>query len=156
MIQQSAVREIVEEYIKDKDGYFIVEASVDKNNSILVEVDCPDSFSIDECEELTRFIEARLNRDVEDYDLEVGSPGLSSPFKVLQQYYKFEGSEVEVLDGTGVKHNGILTNVTDEGFTLEETVRVRPEGSKRKVEVTQETNFTYDKIKYTKYTIKFE
>ena len=156
MIQQNTVRQIVDEYVSAKDGYYVVEASVGKNNNILVEVDSLKGFSIDECEELTRFIEDRLSRDVEDYDLEVGSPGLTSPFKVLQQYYKFQGKEVEVMDAEGKKHNGTLRDVTDNGFSVEETVKIKPEGSKKKIEVSQKTDFSYDNIKYTKYTIKFE
>lgn len=156
MIQKSIVQQIVQEYVDGKPGYYVVEVSVDKNNSIVVEIDSADAISIDDCESLTRFIEGRLDREVEDYDLEVGSPGLTSPFRVVQQYYKYEGSDVEVLDSEGKKHKGVLCDVSDEGFCLEETVKIKPEGSKRKVEVVQKSNFSYDKIKYTKYTIKFE
>ena len=156
MIDKAQVRPIVADYIKDKEGYFIVDVKVGKDNNILVEVDSAKGFSIDECEELTRYIESRLDREVEDYELEVGSPGLSSPFKVKEQYAKYEGEEVEVLDADGKKHNGRLTQVTPENFGLEETRMEKPEGSKRKVEVKTITTFDYDKIKYTKYTIRFK
>lgn len=156
MIDKAVVRQIVEEYIANKEGYFIVTTEVGRDNEILVEIDNQDSLSIEECEQLTRFIEDRLDRDVEDYELEVGSPGLTSPFKVKEQYAKYAGSEVEVLGTDGKKYRGILCDVTDGGFAVEETKMEKPEGAKRKVEVKVKTNFTYDNIKYTKYTIKFK
>ena len=94
---------------------------------------------------------------MEDYDLEVGSPGLSSPFKVKEQYAKYEGRGSGSAGCRRQKiHNGRLTQVTPENFGLEETRMEKPEGSKRKVEVKTITTFDYDKIKYTKYTIRFK
>lgn len=156
MIDNSIVRQIVDEYIAAKEGFFVVGVSVSRDNSIVVEIDNQDAMSIEECELLTRHIESKLDRDEEDYELEVGSPGLTSPFKVKEQYYKYEGSEVEVLGKDGKKYRGILCDVTDEGFAVEETKMEKPEGAKRKVEVVVRTPFTYDNIKYTKYTIKFK
>ncbi len=155
MIKTSDVRAVVEDYLKGKEGYFVAEVSVSKDNDILVEADSPKGFTIDECEELNRLIESKFDREVEDYSLEVGSPNLSSPFKVTEQYFKFQGKEVEVLDKTGKKHKGILADPTTEGFSLEETKKVKPEGAKRKVEVTEKLSFKYDEIKYTKYIIRF-
>lgn len=156
MIDNAVVRQIVEEYIASKEGFFVVGVSVSRDNAIVVEIDNQDAMSIEECEKLTRHIESKLDRDEEDYELEVGSPGLTSPFKVKQQYYKYEGSEVEVLDREGKKHRGVLCDVNEDGFSVEETKMEKPEGAKRKVEVTTKTAFSYDNIKYTKYTIKFK
>lgn len=156
MIVQKQVKEIVEEYTSGKAGYFIVDVVVGRDNAILVEIDNEDAISIGDCEELTRFIEERLDREMEDYELEVGSPGLTTPFKVTQQYVKAQGQEVEVLAKDGKKHKGIVTNVSENGFTIEEKMMVKPEGAKRKVETIVATEFTYDNIKYTKYTINFK
>ncbi|MBQ4035354.1 MAG: ribosome assembly cofactor RimP [Paludibacteraceae bacterium] len=156
MIENAVVRQIVEEYIANKEGFFIVNVSVSRDNSIVVEIDNQEAMSIEECECLTRFIESKLNRDEEDYELEVGSPGLTSPFRVKEQYYKYEGAEVEVLGSDGKKYRGLLCDVTDDGFAVEETKMEKPEGAKRKVEMKVKTPFTYDNIKYTKYTIKFK
>lgn len=155
MIEQSVVKQIVSDFLTDTD-YYLVDVNVSKDNVIAVEVDSREAgVSIDFCAELTRHIESKLDREVEDYELEVGSAGLSSPFKVLEQYRKYEGEEVEVL-ADGVKHQGVLVNVTDTTFGLEETKMVKPEGAKRKVEVKETLTFEYDKIKYTKYTIRFK
>lgn len=156
MIDNKVVRQIVEEYIAANEGFFIVGVSVSRDNSIVVEIDNQGCMSIEECERLTRYIESKLDRDEEDYELEVGSPGLTSPFKVKEQYYKYAGQDVEVLGCDGKKYRGLLCDVTDDGFAIEETKMEKPEGAKRKVEVKVKTAFTYDNIKYTKYTIKFK
>jgi ribosome maturation factor RimP len=97
-----------------------------------------------------------LDREVEDYELEVGSPGLSTPFKVLEQYKKYIGSEVDVLDNENTKWQGVLLSADEQQFVIEITYKAKPEGAKRKIDVTENITFTYDKIKYTKYTIRFK
>jgi len=155
MIESDLIKQTVEEFITGSD-YFIVDIKVSKDNSILVEIDSEDGISIDYCAELAKFIESKVDRELEDYELEVGSPGLGSPFKVLEQYYKYEGCEAEVLELSGIKHQGILVNVNESGFDLEVTKKVKPEGAKRKIEVTENVPFKYENIKYTKYIIRFK
>ena len=155
MIEKDLIKQAVEEFLEGTDC-FIVDVKVGKDNSILVEIDSDEGISIDYCAELARFIESKVDREVEDYELEVGSPGLGSPFKVLNQYYKHEGCEVEVQDLSGTKLQGILVDVTESGFGLEVTRKVKPEGAKRKMEVTEIVPFGYENIKYTKYIIRFK
>jgi ribosome maturation factor RimP len=106
---------------------------------------------IDFCVELNRFIEANFDREVEDYELEVGSAGLTSPFKVKRQYEKNLNNDVEVLEANGIKHEGVLVEVGDEMFAIEETKMIRKEGDKRKKPYTERVEFKYSEIKYTKY-----
>ena len=75
-------------------SYYLVDVTVAPGNVITVEIDNDEAVSIDDCAELSRYIEERLDRDVEDYELEVGSAGITSPFKVLRQYIKNIGNEV--------------------------------------------------------------
>ena len=89
MIEKELVRQIVEEFIKDK-NYYIVDINVSNNNSILVEIDSIDGVLIDKCVELSKFIESRIDREIEDYELEVGSPGLRTPFEVIDKYRRYE------------------------------------------------------------------
>lgn len=100
MIDKNVVKGIVEQWLEDKD-YFLVDVEVSPDDKIVVEIDHADGVWIEDCVELSRFIEERLSRDEEDYELEVGSAGLGQPFKVPQQYECFVGKEVEVLDGDG-------------------------------------------------------
>ena len=100
MIDKSVVKAVVEEWLQDKE-YFLVDIEVSPDDKIVVEIDHVDGVWIEDCVELSRYIESRLSRDEEDYELEVGSAGLGQPFKVPQQYINFIGKEGEVLDREG-------------------------------------------------------
>ena len=87
MIDKQQVISIAEKWLNTKEGYFLVDVDVTPDNRIVVEIDQAEGVWIDDCVDLSRFIEASLDRDVEDYELEVGSAGIGQPFKVLQQVY---------------------------------------------------------------------
>ena len=95
MIDSNKIKALVDEWLEGKD-YFFVDATVNKENKIVVEIDHKDGVWIEDCCDLSRFIESHLNRDEEDFELEVGSAGIGQPLKVLQQYQNNIGNEVEV------------------------------------------------------------
>ena len=97
-----------------------------------------------------------LDRDVEDFELEVGSAGITSPFKVLRQYVKNMGNEVEMLLKSGTKLTGVLKSADENGVVVTVEKQVKPEGAKRKVTVREDQSYTFDEIKYTKYLIRFK
>ena len=115
-----------------------------------------DSVSIDDCANLTRAIESHFDREKEDYELEVGSAGLTSPFKVKRQYEKYLDEEVEVLTNDGRKLKGTLKSVDEETFTIGIAKKVKPEGAKRPIEVIEDETINYNETKYTKYLIQFK
>ena len=155
MIDRNIVSGIVNEWLEDKD-YFLVDVTVSPDDKIVVEIDHAEGVWIDDCVELSRFIEARLDREQEDYELEVGSAGIGQPFKVLQQYLNHVGQEVEVLARDGKKMEGVLKEATEENFTITVQRKVKPEGAKRPKLVEEDVTYTYDEIKYTKYLISFK
>ena len=120
MIDKNVVKKIVDEWLEDKD-YFLVDIMISPDDKIVVEIDHADGVWIEDCVSLSRYVEERLSRDEEDYELEVGSAGLGQPFKVPQQYVNFVGQEVEVLDGDGKKYKGVLKSVDGSEFVV--TVR---------------------------------
>ena len=85
MIDKNIVRNLVDQWLEDKD-YFLVDIEISSDNKIVVEIDHADGVWIEDCVELSRFIEDHLDREQEDFELEVGSAGLGQPFKVEQQY----------------------------------------------------------------------
>lgn len=97
---------------------FLVDVLVKPGNVIRVHVDTPEGISIDECVKISRFVNESLDRDVEDYSLEVSSPGLGASFLVKQQYEKNVGREIEVLFTDGIKLTGKLISVSDKGIVL--------------------------------------
>ena len=118
MIDKLKVQGCVEEWLQDKD-YFLVEVKVSKQNKIVVEIDNKEGVWIDDCCELSRYIEDRFDRDVEDYELEVGSAGIGQPFKVMQQYVNAIGRKVEVVNDENKKIIGTLTSADEGGITVD-------------------------------------
>lgn len=155
MIDKKAVEELVGKWLEDKD-YFLVDVEISADSKIVVEIDHADGVWIEDCVQLSRFIEENLSRDEEDYELEVGSAGLGQPFKVVQQYVNFTGKEVEVLDADGKKYRGTLKGVNGREFAVTVTEKVKEEGRKRPVMKEVDKTFDMDKVKYTKYLINFK
>ena len=155
MIEKKTVSQIVEEWLEGKD-YFLVEVTVSPDDKIVVEIDHAEGVWIEDCVELSRFIESKLNREEEDYELEVGSAGIGQPFKVLQQYYNHVGSDVEVLTKDGRKLTGVLKDADEEKFVVAVQKKVKVEGAKRPKLMEEDETFRYDERKYTKYLISFK
>lgn len=154
MIDKKKVQEIVEEWLKEKE-YFLVDVDVTPDDRIVVEIDHADGVWIEDCVTLSRYIEERLSRDEEDYELEVGSAGLGQPFRVEQQYQASVGKEVEVLSADGKKYKGEMKHVEGRNFTISTQEKVKVEGKKRPVMTDVERTFSMDNVKYCKYIIKF-
>lgn len=155
MIEKKLVTDLVNEWLQGKE-YFLVEADVDKQNKITVEIDHKDGVWIEDCCELSKYIEEHLDRDVEDFELEVGSAGIGQPFKVLQQYKNAVGYDVELMTNEGKKLEGALKEVTDDGFTVVVEEKQKIEGKKRPVIVEVEKNFGYGDVKWVKSIIDFK
>ena len=155
MIEKELIKDITEKYLEGT-TMFLVDVVVKPGNAIVVEVDSDEGVSIDDCIALSRNIESHLDRDAEDFELEVGSAGITSPLKIPRQYKKNIGNEVEVLSKDGRKLFGILKEANEASFTLTITKKVKPEGAKRKIDVEEDLVFAYDEVKYTKYQIRFK
>lgn len=140
MITSETIIELVEQHIRGTD-IFLVEVVVKPGNAIRVHVDRPEGISIDQCVKISRFLNEQLDRDVEDYSLEVSSPGLGAPFRVKQQYEKNTGRYVEVIQTDGSRQEGKLESVT------QETIVLKVKGKDREIR--------FDEIKKTKAIISF-
>lgn len=155
MIEQAKIKDIVDEFLLNSDT-FVVEVAVRPGNIISIEIDSDNGVSIEDCIALNRHIESLLDRDIEDFELEVGSAGVTSSFKILRQYEKNIGNEVEVLTKDGRKLSGVLKSCNDKEFAITITKMEKPEGAKRKIAVEEDLSFGYDEVKYTKYLIRFK
>ena len=155
MTDKKVVRQLVEEWLENK-NYFLVDVEITPDNKITVEIDNAEGVWIEDCVELSRYIEDHLSRDKEDYELEVGSAGIGQPFKVLRQYENHIGKEVEVLTKEHKKLKGVLTKAEPEHFTIEVSKKVKEPGARRAKMVPEENTFGYDEVIYTKYLIKFK
>ena len=143
MINKAAVQQAVEEWLEGKD-YFLVDVEISADDRISVEIDHAEGVWIEDCADLSRFIESKISREEEDYELEVGSAGLGQPFRVKRQYEIHVGHDVETQ------------TVDDGGVSIEAMEKVKEEGRKRPVSKLVTRHFNFDEVAYTKYLIKIK
>ena len=155
MIEKSKVIELAERAMQDTD-MFVVECSISPANEIELTIDSDTSVGIDACVDLSRKVEAELDRDEEDYSLLVGSAGIGSELKSVRQYRKLIGRSVEVLLLSGIKVLARLDEVTDEGITIFYEEKQVVEGYKRKQLVQVTHTYPFSEIKYTKEYLDFK
>lgn len=153
MIDKKLVESVVNEWLEQTD-YFLVDISITPDDSIVVVIDHADGVWIEDCAELSRYIESHLDRDAEDFELEVGSAGLGQPFRVHKQYEIHVGKTVETQTRDGHKYQGTLTHVDADGFGMEVETKVKPEGAKRAKRMLVAMHFAFGDVAYTKYLIK--
>lgn len=157
MIAKEDVIRSAEKALSEIPGMFLVDVSVSKDNVIEVTVESSEgSVSLDNCADISRSIESGFDREKEDFELTVGSAGLDMPFKVLRQYTKAVGSQVEVQFKGGRKLCGLLIGASERGIDLRYEALESIEGKKRRVRVTHEERFGFDEINTVKYHIIFK
>ncbi len=142
-------------FIAEHEGFFLVKAEAKGANRIEVEVDHDsEPVDIDTIVALTKHIEAGLDREKEDFELEVSSAGLTTPLVGVRRYRKFIGKELEVLLKKGVKEKGVLVSADEEGFVLEVIRMEKPEGARRKQQVVHQLPLKYEEVKQATYLLK--
>ena len=156
MITKEALGETIINYLNDN-GLFLVDIEVSQDNDITITIERHEgAVKVDDYIAIDRIVGAAFNRDDEDYSLTVTSAGLDQPFKVLDQYKKFCGSEVEVVLKKGGKVKGILSGYDDGGFELTTSKMVKKEGFKKKVQEDTVTPYRFEEVKSCKPVIKFK
>ncbi len=153
MIDRNLIIHLTEEKLKA--DQFIVEVTVSQTGQIAVLLDSDSGITIEDCVRVSRFIEDHLDREKEDFELQVSSAGLGQPFKEHRQYVKNLGNEVEVVLANGQKLTGILKQADETGFGLEILKNEKVEGKKKKQMVTQLLRISFDEVKTVKNSIKF-
>ena len=153
MIDKTALERVINEAL-DGTKMYLVTLKVSKDNVIDVALDSDEDITIDDCVAVNDAVLAAFDRDDEDYELTVGSYGITSPLLLPRQYRKNVGYEVEVLTADGRKLKGVIADANDEGFTLSTTVKRKLEGKKRPELVEEQEQFNYSDIKQTKNIIK--
>lgn len=154
MITKEQIENLIKPKI-DEEDLFQVEVTVSSSNKISVFIDGDKGVTIDQCMALSRFIEQNLNRDDEDYELDVSSAGLDLPLKVQRQYIKNIGRSVAIILKNGQKLTGKLVNANDDGINLEVEKNIILEGKKRKQRIVEIMPLSYSDIKSTKIVVSF-
>jgi len=149
MYSTKQITELVEEKISDTET-FIVEIKILNGNKIQIYLDSKQGITIDDCVDISRYVESNLNRESEDFEMEVSSAGIGSPFKVEEQYKINLGKEVEVLINTGEKTKGVLKTYKDNTIELEIIKKIKTGDKKKKQTIKEIQKIKIDTIKSTK------
>ena len=155
MINKEIIQKLTEEWLQGNE-YFLVDVNFAADDRIVIEIDHADGVWIEDCAELSRFLQERLGEELGEFELEVGSAGLGQPFKVAQQYINHIGDTLEVLQADGKKVQGVLKAVDAPSFTITVQEKQKQEGKKRPVLVDVDKTYQMDEVKYAKYLLAFK
>lgn len=147
------LKDFVESKLENTDC-FLVDTEIRKGE-VTVEIDSDTRVDIDFVAALNRDIEEHFAPDIDNYNLEVGSVGLSSPLRLPRQFKKNEGNDVEVITKEGKKLRGMLKSSDEDGFVLTVEEKVKKEGEKRPSLQPVDYSFPYGDVKSVTYEIKF-
>ena len=155
MINKEIIQTLTEEWLQGNE-YFLLDVNFAADDRIVIEIDHADGVWIEDCAELSRFLQERLGEELGEFELEVGSAGLGQPFKVAQQYINHIGDTLEVLQADGKKVQGVLKAVDAPSFTITVQEKQKQEGKKRPVLVDVDKTYQMDEVKYAKYLLAFK
>jgi ribosome maturation factor RimP len=155
MITVDRVTKLVEEKLEGTD-MFIVELSVKPGNKIEILVDRDSGLALEDCLSVSRHVEGNLDREIEDYSLDVSSPGVGRPLKLKRQYVKNVGRTVNVKRTDGTIVEGILVSSDDEKIVIHTRTREEVPGKKGKKWVERDEEVAFDTISETKIVISFK
>ncbi|MGB3948446.1 MAG: ribosome assembly cofactor RimP [Bacteroidia bacterium] len=154
MITVEQIKKLTNEKLEGTTN-FIVDISIKPGNKITILLDNDNGVSIGDCVAMSRHVEFSLDRETEDFELNVMSPGLTEPFKILRQYEKYINKEVDVVTKENKKLTGKLLSANNEGIVLEVQTKEKVEGKKSKQTIINNIPLTFNQIKETKVVISF-
>lgn len=154
MIKKDQIIKLAEQFLKDSENY-LIDVKVSSTNKIMVLIENDSHVSISDCIALSRHIEHSLDREQEDFELEVSSPGIDQPFRILRQYKKYMGQEVDVKLRDGMKHQGMLTDANESTISIIASKLKRNKNNKNQPsDVNPEMSFQLKDILETRLVIK--
>lgn len=154
MISKEKIESLIAEKLSTGE-YFVVSLDISAANRIKLVVDSKKGITIDECVQFSRAIEHNLDREEEDFALEVTSPGLDAPLKVKEQYIKNIGRELDLLTHDNKRIKGLLKQVENNFIVLEEEQKLKVEGNSKKVLTKIEHQIQFATINKALIIIKF-
>ena len=145
MIDKFKVLDIVKDVLEGSDKY-LINMKITPDNRIFVDIDGDNGINIDDCIEVSRAIESQLDRDEEDFELNVSSAGADSPLKMPRQYRRHVGRDLNVTPFDGEQVEGTLMEADDQHFVI------KIKGKKK--ESAREVSFAYEDVKTAKVVVK--
>ncbi|MDG1475804.1 MAG: ribosome assembly cofactor RimP [Vicingaceae bacterium] len=155
MITKEQILGLIEEKLTEN-NCFLVELEIAEGNKISIEIDSYEGVTVSDCVEISKVIDGSLDREVEDFEMNVSSAGLDKPLRVIEQYKKNIGREVKVVPVDGLVVKGELAEVADEEIVVEYTVKEKIEGRKKKETIVKQEKIKFNNIKETTIIISFK
>ena len=155
MINATTIRTLTEAHLEGGSG-FLVDVRVSEGNAISILLDDDEGTSIEKCMALSRHLESILDRDAEDFSLDVSSPGLDQPLRLHRQYLKNIGRQVQLKVTDAGKVEGKLTQALEDQITIVIREKRRIEGRKAKEWVEEEKTYPLSDLDWTKVQISFK
>lgn len=153
-MNEELVQNLVNEAIAENQELFLIDLTISAGNKILITVDGDKGVPLSECVRISRHVEHNLDRDNEDFSLEVSTPGATTPLVNNRQYKKNIGRNLEVKT-EAEKFEGKLVGVSENDITLEWKAREPKPIGKGKVTVVKQATVAYNNIKEAKVKIIF-
>ena len=154
-MNKEIVKQLVREALEENEELFLIELIFSGDNKILVEVDGDKGLTLKECMRISRHIENNLDREEEDFGLEVTSPDVANPLKVLRQYKKNIGRILAVKTTEDKKIEGTLVDADENKISLEWKAREPKPIGKGKITVQKTAEIEYSNIQEAKVKIIF-
>lgn len=154
MAFREQISAVVEEVLKEKPSLFLVDLTVNDQFKVMVTLDGDKGVNLQDCIDVSRAIDANLDREEQDYSLEVASAGVSTPLKMVRQYRKNIGRTLKVKTATETIE-AVLEQVSEENITLSWTAREPKKIGKGKETVEHQREIPYSEIKEAIVTIIF-
>lgn len=149
------VAQLVQDFLETREDLYLVDLKISTGNDIVVIMDGDEGLSLQDCLDASRAIEFNLDREEQDFSLQVMSPGLSEPLQFPRQYKKNIGRELQVVLNNGEEVQGEITEVDEESVTLTLRYRRPKQVGKGKEDVVEEKLIPYSEIKKALIVIKF-
>lgn len=152
---RNKVESLLNDFLAQREDLFLIDVKISAGNDIIIILDGDNGVSIQDCLDCSRAVENNLDREEQDFSLQVMSAGLSEPLTLPRQYQKNIGREVELLLENSEKIKGEIVKVEQEAITLLLRYRKPKDIGKGKVDVEEERVFPLSEIKKSVIVIKF-
>ena len=152
---RTKVEDLLNAFLTERPDLFLISLKISPNNDIVVTLDGDNGVSLQDCLDASRAIENNLDREEQDFSLQVMSAGLSEPLTLIRQFQKNLDRDLKVILNDGSEVTGTLVNVEDNEITLVLRYRKPKEIGKGKIDVEEERKIAYTDIKKALVEIKF-
>lgn len=152
---KDTVNDLLQKALKEREDLFLIDFEVHSNNDIKVVIDGDNGVTVDDCIAISRAIEHNLDREEQDFSLEVTSSGATTPLSHKRQYKKNIGRTLDIKTKDSKHYQAELIGQDEQGITVAWKTREPKPVGKGKITVKKEANIKYDDIVEAKVVIKF-